>query len=292
MPDRIAISAIFTDGRLRPADPAWVEMLAASIEETGLLQPILARRDGNRLLLIDGMHRFEAIKSLGWAELELGQHIVITNKTADEARLAKIDALLLRNDASPLDRALFLFERKAVYERIHPETRGGDRRSEKVSKIKDKSKSPNWRLCLPPRFTAEAAEKVGLSERVIQRSIELASKLSPEAITNIRGTWVAGNQVALLQLAAERPADQIKIAAEVAKGEHKRLIDAKVAMGLSHETVSDPQATCSQRLMSLWALADKRTRAIFLRHIGAEGPANLVPLPKPKKPKAKPVKGS
>ena len=45
--------------------PATVQELAKSILETGQQSPILVRRDGNRFVLVEGLHRLEACKALG-----------------------------------------------------------------------------------------------------------------------------------------------------------------------------------------------------------------------------------
>ena len=42
-----------------------VTKLAESILEKGLTTPILVREDGSRFVLIEGLHRLEACKSLG-----------------------------------------------------------------------------------------------------------------------------------------------------------------------------------------------------------------------------------
>jgi ParB-like chromosome segregation protein Spo0J len=42
-----------------------VEEIAASILEVGQQSPILVRQDGARLVLVEGLHRLEACKSLG-----------------------------------------------------------------------------------------------------------------------------------------------------------------------------------------------------------------------------------
>jgi ParB-like chromosome segregation protein Spo0J len=42
-----------------------VEEIAASILANGLLTPILVRPDGDRFVLVEGLHRLEAAKSLG-----------------------------------------------------------------------------------------------------------------------------------------------------------------------------------------------------------------------------------
>lgn len=46
-------------------EPDKVAALAQSILEQGLQQPILVRPDGERFVLVEGLHRLEAAKSLG-----------------------------------------------------------------------------------------------------------------------------------------------------------------------------------------------------------------------------------
>jgi ParB-like chromosome segregation protein Spo0J len=45
--------------------PATVQELAASMLENGLKTPIMVRRDGERFVLVEGLHRLEAAKALG-----------------------------------------------------------------------------------------------------------------------------------------------------------------------------------------------------------------------------------
>jgi len=46
-------------------DPAKVAEIAENILEKGQTTPILVREDGNRFVLVEGVHRLEACKSLG-----------------------------------------------------------------------------------------------------------------------------------------------------------------------------------------------------------------------------------
>ena len=46
-------------------DPANVDALAERIIEEGQKIPIMVRRDGDRLVLVEGLHRLEALKALG-----------------------------------------------------------------------------------------------------------------------------------------------------------------------------------------------------------------------------------
>ena len=45
--------------------PATMQELAQSMLEVGQQTPILVRRDGERYVLVEGLHRLEACKALG-----------------------------------------------------------------------------------------------------------------------------------------------------------------------------------------------------------------------------------
>jgi ParB-like chromosome segregation protein Spo0J len=46
-------------------DPSKVAQLAESILDRGQTTPIMVREDGERFVLVEGLHRLEACKSLG-----------------------------------------------------------------------------------------------------------------------------------------------------------------------------------------------------------------------------------
>ena len=51
--------------RRRTLDPVVVNTIAESMLEEGQRTPIMVRRDGERLVLVDGLQRLEACRSLG-----------------------------------------------------------------------------------------------------------------------------------------------------------------------------------------------------------------------------------
>ncbi len=62
----IAIDEIYVPVKRRQdLNPETVEALAESIMENGLQTPIGVRRDGDRFVLVSGLHRLEACKALG-----------------------------------------------------------------------------------------------------------------------------------------------------------------------------------------------------------------------------------
>jgi len=51
--------------RRETLNAATVDEIAESILQVGQRTPILVRRDGDRLVLVEGLHRLEACKKLG-----------------------------------------------------------------------------------------------------------------------------------------------------------------------------------------------------------------------------------
>lgn len=271
----IRIDDIDARDRLRPVNPAHVQLIAASIEQEGLTQPIIVRErteedgDGLPYILVVGGHRDAAMRLLGWTELTVGQHVQIRKMDRLEARLVEIDENVARHELNALDRALFLLERKEVYEqkRVAALGRGGDRKS---AKFQEKINSESFRIDFSERFSEDAAKRTGYSESAIQKAITLARKLDAEAIAAIRGTLLEDNQAELFQLADLSDDHQRKVAERIKSGEAKTVAQAKVAAGLAKPQTVDPQARVLTALLDAWDKASKPTKAGFLKSIGAE----------------------
>jgi sulfiredoxin len=64
--ERIAIANIYVPVKRRATlRPQTVNEIAESILEVGQTTPIQVRRDGNRFVLVEGLHRLEACRALG-----------------------------------------------------------------------------------------------------------------------------------------------------------------------------------------------------------------------------------
>ena len=122
---RIPISEIKINPGRREVLSKRVSELAKSIAEVGLLNPITLNRDNT---LIAGLHRLEAAKLLGWAEVDC----TVSSLEGLQAELAEIDENFVRTDLSTIEYGDLLLRRKEIYEVLHPETKnGGDRKREK-----------------------------------------------------------------------------------------------------------------------------------------------------------------
>lgn len=176
----VPVAEIDARNRLRPVSEAGVEALKASILETGVMKDAIdvRKKKGGALVLIAGAHRLEAARQLGWTEIEAK---VWTDVTDDWSRLMEIDDNLAGAEMGPLDTAVFLAERKAVYERLHPETKhGGDRKSVEFRNQTD--------IMSVRSFAATTAEKFGLSDRHVRRMIEIGSALSKDELRWLRAS--------------------------------------------------------------------------------------------------------
>lgn len=65
-PQKIPISQIHVSAaRRKTLHPPTVRLIAESIDKNGLQTPIQVRHDGKRYVLVDGLHRLEALIWLG-----------------------------------------------------------------------------------------------------------------------------------------------------------------------------------------------------------------------------------
>ncbi len=235
---KIRISKIDASHRLRPIDPAHAEVIAASIAEVGLKQPIVVRvhptQGPYEYELVIGAHRLHALQALlGWNELEVGREVAIHELDDDAAKLAEVDENLARHELNALDRAIFLAERKRLYLAINPDAGRG-----KASKIKGNEKGQTLAF-FSRSFAKATAERVGLSKSAINLSISLAEKLDPEAVAALRGTALETNQSELFSLAILSPEHQRLVASVIREGKAKSTLKAKVVAGLEPERKQD-----------------------------------------------------
>lgn len=172
----LPVADIVVEQRLRPVSNAGVEAIMASVTELGIIKdPIHVRKvphRNNKLILMAGGHRLEAAKRLGWEEIP--STLWTCNDTW--ARLLEVDDNLASAELTPLDNALFLAERKRLYEQLHPETKagvaGGLARQGLASDMMS--------------FAGSTAEKFGISKRHVERMTAAGAKLAPDEAQRLR----------------------------------------------------------------------------------------------------------
>jgi ParB family chromosome partitioning protein len=257
----VPLDAIDIRTNARAVDPAWASVIAASFEERGQIQAIQIRSLGDdRYVLIDGGHRVEAMRLLG------RDSIVAEIRPIDvvDADILAIDANLIRNELSALDRAVFLFQRKQLWEAKYPETANG--KAKKPKKNNGKEKIAN--LAIFHRFTIEVANRTGISERTSQRATELMKGLGPQIVALLRGTRLSDNQSQLQALMRiESDATRLAAAEAIAAHDLPSVSAALKAIGAAPEKVPDDEADF-RRLLDLWSRSGRKTRRKFLDAIG------------------------
>ncbi len=256
---RVLIKDIDRGDRLRPASAAGVASIVASIRELGVMKdvPHLRQRKDGRLTLIAGLHRIEAAEELGWDELDVK---IWTNVTDDWARLMEIDDNLAGAELNALDTAIFLATRKAVYERLHPETKRG------VAGAKGRWDATATNAVA---FVTATANKFGLKERQVYQMVAAGSRLSATDASALRG---AKRQVTLKDLTdlskVGEPGERYSIVVALAEGRAKSAADARrmysAANGGVSKAVRSPVDVEFMALSAAWARASEAARLRFI----------------------------
>lgn len=172
--NRIAVADVVVGNRLRPVSRAGVEALLASIAETGVMKDAIhiRKHHSGELRLIAGAHRLAAATELGWEDIEAK---VWADVTDDWARMMEIDDNLAGAEMCPLDTAVFLAERKRVYERLHPEAKAGVAGA-----------SVRWNSISVASFASSVAEKFGITDRQVRKIVAAGSSLGPDEVARLR----------------------------------------------------------------------------------------------------------
>jgi ParB family chromosome partitioning protein len=254
----LKVADIVIGERLRQIDEAHAQLLAENLRETGLLRnrpEVRQQKKGKSLThtLIAGGHRIRAVEIVGWEEVEVD----VYEGTDDEVLLWQIDENLVRHELNPLDRAVFMFQRKEIYERLHPEAkRGGDRKSNSHG---DSSIG----------FARATADRINnLSEATIFRAIAIAKGLASDVRAALTGTELAKRQSELLALAKLGHGEQ-RQALALLIGDTPKAKNVAAAIKLI-KGVRDSAPTGDdwfKALVAKWGRASPREREAFLEHL-------------------------
>jgi ParB family chromosome partitioning protein len=270
----IALSEIDLGKRLRPIDPDQAALIAASMAERGLDEPIKLRahpmKDASySYLLVAGGHRYRGAEVNGWDDIPA----IVVEASDLEARMMELEENLIRHELNPLDRSVFLSEWRTVYIALHPEAkRGGDRKGLKVGQ------SPNLGL-RSESFSDAARARIGLSKSSVYRATKVADALPFDVRAGLAGSDIARNASDLELLSKqslETMRNVIKLLREAdGKGAAADLIRA--VRGVAAEAEEDREKWL-KLLLRGWKAASKRERDAFLAaaeltQIGAEGVA-------------------
>ncbi|MDV7341008.1 ParB N-terminal domain-containing protein [Terasakiella sp. A23] len=272
---RIPLADISHQNRLRSKNSDKVEDLISSIQEIGLLYPIIVRparevdpKDHTKwaaekldgYMVVCGMHRLSAAWILQWDDIPA---IVVEPETPLDARMIEIDENLRRHELNAFDEAKFLAEKQEIYWEKYPETKpGGDRKSEDA-----KNQNGNIPFC------SEAANLMRCSESKIQKQLKIAKGLSPESHERIDGSWISNKHGELLNLARCDPETQAKYLDLMLREENPLLSVAKCKAHLAGK-VDKPETPEERRLNKLknaWKQALQPEQGEFLQWLADQG---------------------
>ena len=187
--------------------------------------------DLEEYLLVFGNGQLQAAKALGCMHIPA----IIRDFDPLHAELARIDENLIRQELPVLDRAEQLRRRKAIYEALHPETRGqaGPGRGHHEKRRKD----------FAP-FAEEMAAQMGCAPRAIQQDVQIAMQLGEPVKAAIRPFPIANRKADLLRLSRLPPEGQAAIVQTLTSGRVMTFEGARRA--LAAKKPATPQAPETQ----------------------------------------------
>lgn len=268
---RVRLSEVQTNQRLRPVSPAGVEAILASVAEIGQIKdPVHVRRkkDG-RLVLLAGGHRMAAYAELGIDEADVWLWAGITD---DMARLIEIDDNLAGAEMGPLDTAVFLAERKRIYEKLHPEAKAATGAALVARRWNTAD------IVSVVSFAKTTAEKFGMSERHVRRLIEAGTKLGVDS-ARLRQAARPVTLKDLIEISKiGEVAERYSVIDALIEGKAKSAAEARrvwaTADGSAAVVIKDPVEEGFQALMKAWARAPLAARRRFM-HEAADDLAAL-----------------
>lgn len=264
--DQVAVADVDASGRLRPVSEAATQSLIQSITELGVMKDAIhvrKRKDG-RMVLIAGAHRLEAARRLGWETIPAK---VWTEVTDDWARLMEVDDNIAGAELNPLDTAVFLATRKAIYEKLHPETKRGIAGALARHSATD--------MMSVAAFATATAEKFGMTERHVRRLVAAGSKLGPNEVRQLREAPRAVGLKDLMEIARiGDPVERYDVVDMLAAGRAKsageaRRIRAQAEKGAA-ETPEAPVEATFKRLLETWSRASMGAKRLFVAELRDE----------------------
>lgn len=169
---KIAINEIKVNAGRREGSLNGIDELTRSISEVGLLNPITVDPDH---ILIAGLHRLEAAKRLGCAEIEC----TVCGLEGLQAELAEIDEYVVRTALSTIEYGELLERRKEIYESLHPETKAGAAQAAGMNRATGKHVSDKMSPT-SKSFAQDTAAKLGVSARTVERTMQTMKGLTKE----------------------------------------------------------------------------------------------------------------
>lgn len=179
---RVPLHLLRDSAQPRDLVQANVDMLRASIEQVGLIQPIRVRPSSlivrglgeSGYQIVAGHHRAAACRALGWSEIDA----IVDTAEHLQAELMEIDENLCRAELTASQRASAIKRRRQIWEALHPNS------GNSFSTIPPDEPRGRGR---PPEFASETAAAAGMTKQAINQHLARADALGDD-LERIAGT--------------------------------------------------------------------------------------------------------
>ena len=199
----VAIASIQEGSRQRAFDPLLAEAYAGTLPTLGMKQPIEVSRSGDGYRLLDGKHRLEAAKLVGWDQVPITITKIDDGNEDASAALHEAFANLARGELTALDRMAHLAAAKAAHDTLYPKAAKGGR-PKKATRADDENRPIFGQF----GFAQEAATHIGLGKARVNGLIATWHGLSFKSRSRLPGTAFARKDSELAALAAEDEVSQ------------------------------------------------------------------------------------
>lgn len=184
--ERVSLALVRDSAQPRDLVQANVDMLKASMEQVGLIQPIrvrpatiIVRGLGEQgFQIVAGHHRVAAARALGWTEIDA----IVDTAEHLQAELMEIDENLCRAELTASQRASAIKRRRQIWEALHPE-------EIQVGKVCPPESVTGYKQPPPQEkgFAASTAAVSGESKRSINQHLARADALGDD-LERVTGT--------------------------------------------------------------------------------------------------------
>lgn len=184
--ERVSLALLRDSAQPRDLVQANVDMLKASMEQVGLIQPIrvrpatiIVRGLGEwGFQIVAGHHRVAAARALGWTEIDA----IVDTAEHLQAELMEIDENLCRAELTASQRAQAIKRRRQIWEALHPA-------EIQVGKVCPPESATGYKQPPPQEkgFAASTAAVSGESKRAINQHLARADALGDD-LERITGT--------------------------------------------------------------------------------------------------------
>ena len=241
--------------RVTPLHDKAVEIIKASVEEVGAIRdPIHVRKAKGAYQLIDGRHRLEAARQLGFEVISAK----VWECTLDQARLMEADANVSFTHMQPLDIAVSLAARREMYEALHPETAHG--RAGGLARQGQQTTNLS--------FAEFMGDLIGLSPRQIQRIVAAGAALSADQARWLRAAPKPPTMSDLQAISKiTEDAERSGVCMTLSNGEATTAAEARRAYAAARDGAPAPQDPVEEafnRLRNTFERAPKAARRRFV----------------------------